>query len=94
MLPIRPFIIFSVPALLSCICGLAATNKPVEPRVTLEANEGFCPNGALAPLVPSPDDPPKLSIWGGYCYVDQKKPVMAQTSSFSAPEYLRIYMTG
>ncbi len=94
MLSIRLFIIFSVAAQLCCICGLAAPNQPMVPRVTLEANEGFCPDGAVVPLVPSPDDPPKLSVWGGYCHVQQKKPVMARTSSFPAPEYLRIYMTG
>jgi hypothetical protein len=94
MRDIRLFLTFFVAALLPGIRGFAAPNQPVEPRVTLLLNEGFCPNGSVAPLVPSAGDPAKLNNWGCYCYLDQKKPVMAETSSFSAPKYLRLYMTG
>lgn len=74
--------------------GMAAVNQPVEPRVTLETNEGFCPNGATIPLVPSADDAPQLNTWGSFCSLGRKKPAMARTSAFSAPQYLRIYLIG
>jgi hypothetical protein len=81
-------------ALVLCGVGFAAPNQPIEPRVTLEINEGFCADGSEVPLVPSPGDPPKLNFWGGYCHLEQKKTALAKTSSFSAPPYLRIYMIG
>jgi len=74
--------------------ALASPSQLIEPRVTLEVNEGFCPTGAVVPLVPEAGDPPKLNIWGGYCYVEQTKPQAAKTSLFTAPRFLRIYLTG
>jgi hypothetical protein len=81
-------------ALFSGVAVFAAPDQPVEPRVTLERNEGFCPNGAVVPLVPAAGDPRSLNTWGAYCYVPQRKPLAAATTSFIAPKYFRIYLTG
>lgn len=78
-------IFLSVPpiALLFCVAPFAAADQLVEPPVTLEANHGFCQNGAFVPLVPVAGDPPKLISWGTHCGVEQEKPAAAHTSSSS-----------
>ena len=91
---LRPFLSLFTMALWFCICGFAAPNEALEPPVRLEVNEGFCPNGAVVPLVPLAGDPSALNFWGAFCKVPQKKPLVVRTSSFLAPQYLRIYISG
>jgi hypothetical protein len=91
---LRLFVAFLWTALSSCTTAYAVPEQPVEPRVTLELNEGFCPNGALGPLVPAAGDPRSLHSWGSYCGGRPQTPLDAKTSSFIAPEYFAIYLTG
>jgi hypothetical protein len=86
---------FLIAALFFAAYTFAATpNQPVEPRITLEVDDGFCPNGSNIPLVPSADDPPQLNIFGDFCHAPYKPTGLAITSSFRAPKFLRIYAIG
>lgn len=88
-------------ALLVLLCpwaaaaGAAALNHPIEPRVTLATNDGFCENSSRFALVPLPGDPPNLRFWGQFCHVWEDRPTSsAQTSPFTAPKILKLYSIG
>ncbi len=74
--------------------GSTAAHEPVSPRISLEVNDGFCADGSLYKLVPSPDDPPNLNVWGGFCHAEYKTSALAKTTAFIAPKILRIYTIG
>ena len=80
-------------------CGATTTaHRPIAPDMTLVANDGLCANEDASPfpLIVAPGDPAHLWIWGGACYARDatRKAVFAQTSTFRAPQFLRIYTQG
>ncbi len=72
-----------------------ASYQPAAPGMTLTANDGsYCENGSLVLLNPAADAPPNLKFWGTFCHLPDKPNPFAQTSTFKAPKFMRIYVIG
>jgi hypothetical protein len=82
-------------ALLLSYAAAASASQGVEPPdMRLEQNQGFCSPGAYPTTIAAPDQPSGMKTWGSYCAEGDHTTGSAETSPFTAPPYIRLYLAG
>lgn len=72
----------------------AAGEGALEPNIYLTQNQGFCSPGAVEPIKLAPDQSPELKKWGSFCREGDKGTGVAETSPFTTPRRIGLYLAG
>lgn len=91
------FILGGVVALVLLLAHAAAASTgqaAIEPNIYLTQNRGFCSPGTFGHIKLLPGRPPDLKEWGSFCEQGDNGTGAAETSPFTAPQRIRLYLAG